>query len=216
MSEQPQPLNILRVNILCPEDSVIQKAKNRLVQHGVVIFPAHCLYGVAANALDPRAVERVFLLKQRPKNNPLLVLVKDLDSISPMVKSIPDPAKRLMENFWPGRLTIVFEAADHICPLLTAQTGKIGIRLPGHPVARALVEAVDFPVTGTSANLSGEPGCTQTCALDPSIITNADLILDAGRLQGGAGSTIVDVSAGPVKILRHGSIPARQILACLG
>ncbi len=201
-----------------PDHGIIQHAGKILTLNGLVIFPAQCLYGVAANALDPQAVEKVFQIKQRPKNNPILVLIRDTADLIALVKTIPPQAHCLMDLFWPGGLTLVFEAADHISPTLTAQTGKIGIRLPGHPVALALVNAVNFPITGTSANLSGQPGCTTPTRLSPSITTNADLILDAGRLQGGTGSTIVDVTCTPVKILREGAVPAQAIIgaqACL-
>jgi len=188
-----------------PDPATIAKAGKILTDKGVIIFPAQCLYGVAANALNPAAVEKVFQIKKRPKDNPILVLVRNKADLVSLVKAIPPQAQSLMDRFWPGSLTLIFKAADHISPHLTAHTGKIGIRMPGHPVARALVNAVDFPITGTSANLSGQPGCTQPAQLPQSIVSDADLILDANRTQGGIGSTIVDVTCTPIKILRQGA-----------
>ena len=205
--------NIIRVDSSHPEPDIIHQAANILKQGGLVIFPASCLYGVAANALAPTAVNKVFQLKHRPRNNPILVLIKTVDQLSDLVSVVPPQAQTLMDRFWPGGLTLVFDAAAHLCPELTAGSGKIGIRLPGHPVAQALVNSVDFPVTGTSANLSGRPGCTRINSLDPTIIQHADLILDAGPVNGGTGSTVVDVTCNPPKILRQGAVPARDILA---
>lgn len=178
---------------------------------GIVIFPTQCLYGVGANALDPLAVQKVFDIKQRPKDNPILVLIQDLVELKSLVKKIPHLAQVLMDRFWPGSLTLVFEATDSVSPLLTAHTGKIGIRLPAHPIAKALVQQAQGPITGTSANLSGQPGTSRISQLPPSMIQTADLILDAGTLKGGTGSTIVDVTCDPVCILRQGAIADIQI-----
>ncbi|MDD4274918.1 MAG: L-threonylcarbamoyladenylate synthase [Desulfobacter postgatei] len=206
---------IIRVDKTNPDLDIIIQAAGILKTGGLVIFPASCLYGVAANALCADAVEKVFQLKQRPRNNPILVLIKNRDQLNGLVTRIPGKARVLMDRFWPGGVTLVFDAAGNVTPQLTAGRHKLGIRLPGHPVARALVNSVDFPVTGTSANLSGCPGCTQIDMLCPEIVEKADLILDAGPVQGGAGSTVVDVSVTPPKILRQGATPAADIYDCL-
>lgn len=202
---------MIRVDARRPDQDLIQKAGKILTRNGVVIFPAQCLYGVAANALKPDAVEKVFRLKHRPGDNPILVLIRDRKDLKDLVKTVPSSAERLMRRFWPGSITLVFEAAGHISPRLTANSGKIGIRLPGHPVARALVNAVDFPLTGTSANLSGQPGCNRASDLPPSIVEDADMILDAGPVRGGQGSSIVDVTGPSISILRHGAVSEEDI-----
>lgn len=206
---------VIRVDKNHPEPLIINQAAGILNTGGLVIFPAACLYGVAANALSADAVEKVFRLKQRPRHNPILVLIKNMGQLDGLVSTIPDTAGILMNTFWPGGLTLVFDAADHVNTKLTAGRRKLGIRLPGHPVAKALVNSLDFPITGTSANLSGRPGCTQTDMLEPEIIEQADLILDAGPVQGGAGSTVVDVTCTPPKILRQGAVTATAIDSCL-
>lgn len=206
---------IIRVDKDHPEPDIINQAAGILKTGGLVIFPAACLYGVAANALAADAVEKVFQLKQRPRNNPILVLIKNTKQLEDLVATVPDKARILMDRFWPGGLTLVFDAADSVSPKLTAGRHKLGIRLPGHPVARAIVNSIDFPVTGTSANLSGRPGCTRTDMLSPEIIEKADLILDAGPVKGGAGSTIVDVTLIPPQILRRGTVADTDIYACL-
>ena len=202
---------IVSIDPVNPESDLIDSAGKIIQNNGVVIFPAKCLYGVAANALNKKAVEKVFHLKNRPLNNPILILLPDRTVLPDLVKSIPKPAEKLINAFWPGNLTIIFEAKDNIPPLLSAGTGKVGVRLPAHPVAKALVEAVGFPITGTSANLSGQNGCSRTDQLVPSIIDHADLVLNAGILKGGAGSTIVDITALNINIIREGEISARKI-----
>jgi L-threonylcarbamoyladenylate synthase len=194
-----------------PESDIIKRAGKIIQNSGVVIFPAQCLYGVAVNALDEKAVKKVFNLKQRSLNNPILTLINNRSQLEDLVKSIPASAKKLMGAFWPGNLTIVFKAQNSIPDILTANTGKIGIRIPAHPVARALVRYIKVPITGTSANLSKQKNCNQADHLDPSIIENADLILDAGKLKGGTGSTIVDVTSSKNNIIRQGVISTSRI-----
>jgi L-threonylcarbamoyladenylate synthase len=202
---------IVLIDPVMPDPVSIAKAGKILQKNGVVIFPAKCLYGVAANALDETAIKKVFHLKQRPWINPILVLISDRIQLSTLVTSISRQAYTLMDAFWPGNITLVFEAKKHISKYLTAGTGKIGIRIPAHPVAKALVEYVNFPITGTSANLSGKNGCNQIDQLSSTIIDQAYLVLDAGTLKGGRGSTIVDVTASSVTIIREGEVTANQI-----
>ena len=120
-----------------------------------------------------------------------------------------------MDRFWPGRVTLVFEAAATVPNYLTAGSGKIGIRLPGHPVAAALIESLGAPLTGTSANLSGKPGCSCIDDLDPLLVQPMDAVLDAGPLKGGNGSTVVDVTGDIPRVLREGQIPEKDILTLI-
>lgn len=206
---------IVSIDPVTPEPDPIAKAGKILQKNGIVIFPAKCLYGIAANALDETAIKKVFHLKQRPWNNPVLVLIPDQKMLPDLVTSIPRQARKLMDAFWPGNITLVFKAKKHISKLLTAGTRKIGIRIPSHPVAKALVEQVNFPITGTSANLSGQNGCNNIDQLSSEFIDQADLVLDAGNLKGGLGSTIVDVTASPVIIIREGEVKTSQITKIL-
>ena len=206
---------IIRLDPVRPDFESIARAGDVIKKSGTVIFPTRCLYGIGAHALDENAVEKVFQIKQRPLNNPILVLIPDETYLSDLVKSIPESAEKLMKAFWPGGLTIVFEAKGKIPKLLTAGSGKIGIRVPSHPVAKALADHLGFPITGTSANLSGCPGCNKVSLLDPWILENSDLILDSGILKGGAGSTIVDITVFPAHIIREGEVSEKQIQKAL-
>lgn len=211
----PDLKQIIRVDPVNPDAEILKTAGKILDRDGLVIFPAACMYGVAAKAMSRRAVEKVFALKQRPKNKAILILIPGPDSILDFTPSIPKAAEKLMDAFWPGKVTLVFDARKDLPDVLTAGTGKIGIRQPGHPVARKLIQAAGFALTGTSANLSGQKNCTTAAQLPREIIAHADLILDAGRLNGGSGSTIVDVTTDPVTILREGQVTAAQVWEAL-
>ena len=205
----------LRVNPRSPEPEAIGRAEAVIRAGGVVCFPTRCLYGLGADALKAEAVERVFEIKQRPADMPLLVLISRSAQLAELAERVPPIAQLLMERFWPGRLTLVLDARQHIPARLTAGTGKIGIRLAAHPVARALAEAVAGPITGTSANLSGVSGCRQIAELDPRIARQVDLILDGGPLKGGVGSTVVDVTGEAPVVIREGEVSKPEILAAL-
>ncbi len=194
-----------------PGEKAIASAASIMGQGGVVVFPTTGLYGLGADALNPKAVARVYEIKNRPPTKALLVLVNSVDQIMPLVQDIPASAQAIMDRLWPGGITLVFQASDLLPPLLCGGTGKIGIRMAAHPVARALVEKLGRPITGTSANLSGEPGASDFALLAPYILNNTPLALDAGTLGGGPGSTIVDVACTPPVILRHGAVSRESI-----
>jgi len=206
---------ICKINQVTPQPDIINKAAEIIKNSGVIVFPTWCLYGLAANAFSPDAVKRIFKIKNRMADNPLLILVKNKQQVKRLVKKIPESAELLMKYFWPGRITLVFEAEDRVPEILTAGTGKIGIRLPEHPVAQALLNQLETPITGTSANISNADGCNNIDKMDLSIITNTELTLDAGILKGGNGSTIVDITTTPITIIREGEISSEEIYRIL-
>ncbi len=193
----------------------MERAADLIKKGGMVVFPAKCLYGLAVDAFNPEAVARIFKVKQRPPTNPILVLIPDVSALAHLVTGVSSAARAIMDRFWPGDVTLVFEATPNLPHVLTASTGKIGVRLPQHPVARALLKAVDMPVTGTSANISGKKGCVRADALDIRLLQGVDMVLDAGRLKGGQGSTVVDVTQSPPRVLRRGEIGETEILQCV-
>ena len=184
----------------------IYQAAQIILDDGVVVFPTRAFYGLGANSFSRKAVERIYRIKQRAPTKPILILIADLTELSPLVRTVPDAAIDLIERYWPGEVTLVFEAAKVLPDSLTGGTGKIGIRLVGHSVARGLVKAVGRPITGTSANISGRPACSTVNVLDNEIVQEVDLVLDNGRLAGGRGSTIIDVTVNPPKVLREGVV----------
>ena len=198
-----------------PQHALIVEAARVIEKGGVVMFPTSFIYGLGADAFNVDTIDRIFRIKKRPHNKPLSVLVKNREVLYRLVQYIPPYASIIMDSFWPGKITIVFKAKDGLPENLTAGTDTIGVRIPEHTVACALVNALDSPLTGTSANFSGHTGCSQIPDLDPMIADELDLILDAGPLEGGIGSTVIDVTGDTPKILRQGAIPAKDIFAVL-
>ncbi len=215
MSKKRKRLKNYKINHEQPEPEIIQRAVTLIKQGGVVAFPTRCLYGLGAAAFDAAAVERVFEIKQRPSQKPILILIDRRIQLKRLVSRVSKAASRIMEQFWPGRVTLVFEAAGTVPHHLTAGTGKIGIRLTGHPVAAALVKSLEGPLTGTSANFSGRPGSRCIDDLDPQLVQQLDAVLDAGPLKGGTGSTVVDVTQDIPRVLREGEISEKEILTLL-
>jgi L-threonylcarbamoyladenylate synthase len=189
---------ILCVDPESPDEDTIDKAAALIKMGGLVVFPTSSFYGLGASAFHSETVEKVFRAKKRDPQNPVLILIASL-----------------AELVWPGSLTLVFQAADVLPSNLTGNTGKIGIRLASHAVAHNLVSAVGKPITGTSANISGQGGCITVAGLDQHIRDQVDLVIDAGKLPGGEGSTVVDVTVNPPKIIREGAIRAAKIHAVL-
>ncbi|NVM22230.1 MAG: threonylcarbamoyl-AMP synthase [Desulfobacterales bacterium] len=202
---------ILSVDPESPDREMIARAAALIKKGGLVIFPTNTFYGLGAAAFDIEAVDRVFRVKERDPQRPLPILIADMADLDPLVRTIPQTATRLIEAFWPGGLTLVFHAADVVPQNLTGHTGKIGVRLAGHPVASAMVKTAGSPVTATSANLSGKPGCTAVAGIDRRIKDRVDLVLDAGTLGGKKGSTVVDVTVEPPEILREGVISSQAV-----
>lgn len=207
--------NIRKIDARLPDPNIIKAAADVLKKGGIVAFPTTGLYGLAADAFNPDAVRGLFRLKKRPPNNPILILIKNRAVIDEVAEIVPPEAMQFMDRFWPGDITIVLKARADLPETLTGGTGKIGVRIPAHPVAQALVKAFDNPVTGTSANISGEPGCAEIKNMDDRLLKKLDLILDAGPLKGDQGSTVIDVSERPFRLIREGRIGKEEIFSLL-
>lgn len=209
-------IKTVKINPSLPKDSLydhntIDRAVKIIKDGGVIAFPTRCLYGIGADAMNAKAVDKVFQIKKRPLDNPLLILIKGKEELREIVQEIPESANIIMDYFWPGKITIVFKAKKILLKNLTANSGKIGVRMPGNPISTAIVNKLSNPVTGTSANLSNEPGCLEISTIPPSLRKKIDLCLDAGTLKGGTGSTVIDVTCTPLTILREGEISAKEI-----
>ena len=208
-------LKTIKVDPQNPRPEFINQAARMIKDGGIVAFPTRYLYGLGADALNHDAVDRIFEIKKRSHYKPILILIHQQEDLARLAKNVSANALQIMNHFWPGEITVVVDAADMLPQNLTAGSGKIGVRLPQHPVAVALVKAVQGPITATSANLAGKKGCARIDDLDPRIAERLDIILDAGPLKGGIGSTIVDVTIDPPVILREGAVSAKDIFAIL-
>ena len=178
---------------------------------GIVAYPTETFYGLGADATNEKAIEKIFAVKGRNFNNPISLIIGQADDIHPLVQDVPEAARKLMKTFWPGALTIVFLAANNVSPLLTAQSGKIGLRVSSHPGAQGIVQKLKRPLTATSANLTGAPECTRASEVAEQIGDKIDAIIDLGPTPGAAGSTIIDITCDPPVILREGVISRKTI-----
>jgi L-threonylcarbamoyladenylate synthase len=203
---------IVSVSAVRPDEAVITRAAQTIRGGGVVVFPTHGLYGLGADPFNPTAVERVFAIKGRQARKALLVLIAETQALERVALPPNAMALEMMHRFWPGRVTFVLQARKELPAALTGSGDKIGVRLVAHPVAAALVRAVGAPVTGTSANISGSGGCAAVGDMEDRLLDAVDLVLDAGPLAGGPGSTVVDVTGRTPRILREGAVPAKEIL----
>jgi L-threonylcarbamoyladenylate synthase len=206
---------LLKIDPGKPDAEKLAEAVRVLRGGGVVAFPTETFYGLGADARNAAAVEQIFRIKGRNFRNPLSVIVANHGEVIPLVEEIPAAAKILMQTFWPGPLTLVFRASSTVLPRLTADTGKIGIRVSSHPLARLLALGLGGPLTATSANLSGGSECTTAKAVIRALAEFSGRVVDGGETPGGAGSTILDVTVMPPRILREGAISCDLILNAL-
>ncbi|MFW6011074.1 MAG: L-threonylcarbamoyladenylate synthase [Desulfosalsimonas sp.] len=202
---------IARINPAAPDPALIRRAAKIIADGGLVIYPTRNLYGLGADAKNRKAVKRVFEIKKRTFKNPVSVLISSRRDVYMYAEDISNTAERIMDRFWPGGITLVFKAKPGLPDILTAGTQTIGIRLPANPAAAALAKAAETPVTATSANLAGNPGPGRISDIDAALIKAADLVLDAGTLEPGTGSTILDVTCDPPGILRHGRVTSQAL-----
>ena len=200
------PTRICPVDLSHPEPSVLQEAASCLRQGKLVGFPTETFYGLGANALDREAVARVFRVKGRAESKPLLILVDSVRMAESLALEVTDVARKLMATYWPGPLTLVFRAGPELPALLGAGTGTVGMRMPGHPVALALVQAAGFPVTAPSANPSGAVPPTRAEEVKRFLDGKIELILDGGPTAGGRPSTVLDLSVSPPRLIRAGAV----------
>lgn len=180
---------------------------------GVVALPTESFYSLSVDATNAQAVEKIFAIKKRGSELPILILISSVVELTKYVIAIPPAAKEMGERFWPGGLTMIFESAPILPSSLTGGTGKIGIRISSHPVAHAIPKALLVPITGTSANVSGTTPCTTADQVLECLGAEVDLVLDGGPTQGKNPSTVLDVTVDPPLIVREGMIKAEEIIS---
>jgi L-threonylcarbamoyladenylate synthase len=188
-----------------------EEARAVLKGNGIIAVPTDTFYALAANPFHEAALSRLFALKQRAPEKPVLLLVDGQAMLKQLVREVPNPARRLMEKFWPGSLTIIFPGQPHLPRLLTAGTGTIGVRHPRQPLTCRLITALGYPITGTSANRAGRAPLTRADEVFREFGDEVDLILEAGECPGGKPSTIIDVSSSPPRLVRAGALPPAEL-----
>jgi len=192
-------------------EAVSANARTVLLAGGVIAFPTDTFYGLGVDPFNREAVNRVFELKGREKNKPLILLISSRTQLETMVKEITPAHAALIQKFWPGPLTLLFKPGSVIPENVLAGSARIGIRQPGNTMTRDLISALDHPITAPSANLSGESPPITAKQVQQSFGDRVDLIIDGGACQGGGPSTLVDAVERPVRLVRQGVIAFSDI-----
>jgi len=198
---------IIKVDSENPDVAKIQSAADILRNGGLVAFPTETVYGLGADALNAEAVLRLFEAKKRPLDNPAIVHIADITEVYPLVAEVPQKAELLMEQFWPGPLTLLFKRSERVPSVSVAGLDTIAIRMPKHKVALALIKQSQRPIAAPSANLAGKPSPTTAQHVYEDLNGRIDAIIDGGATNIGVESTVVDLSRDPPMLLRPGGTP---------
>jgi L-threonylcarbamoyladenylate synthase len=194
----------------------IKRGVSILRAGGIVAYPTDTVYGLGASASLPRAVERIYEVKERPFNMPLPLLLSDVSQITRVAESVPEIAWSLINAFLPGALTLVLQKSSSVSDIISGGGATVAIRIPAHPVPVALVEGLGAPVVGTSANLSGKPSPLTAGEVYSQLGNKVDFIIDGGRCPGGKESTVVDVTGETPVVLREGAISREELRRVCG
>ncbi len=194
----------------------LQEAAKLLRENEAIAFPTETVYGLGANAMNDEAIAKIFEAKGRPSDNPLIVHIGTKSQLDGIVKEIPPVAEQLMEHFWPGPLTIILPRKEGISEKVTAGLHTVGVRMPDHPVALALIEEANVPVAAPSANRSGRPSPTLASHVYEDLNEKIAGIVDGGATGVGVESTVIDCTSAVPTILRPGGITKEQLEAVIG
>lgn len=197
---------MIKVNPFDPEARPIQEAAHILKSGGVIGYPTETVYGLGTDAYNEEALERLYNIKGRDQNKPLSILIGNQEMLEEVTSRIPPVATGLIRGHWPGALTIIFEASKACPPILTGNSGKIGVRISPHAIVKKLLEAFKGPITSTSANLSGMDSLSDPDEVYRVFRGRIDLIMDGGKTEGEGVSTVIDVTVSPPRILREGVV----------
>jgi len=198
-----------------PQRDAIEEAGKWIRHGGLVAVPTDTLYGLAADPFSAVAVARLFAVKGRAAERAVPLIAADAAQVAAQLGRLPAAGQRLAERFWPGPLTLLMPATRGLAAAVSGGTGRVGVRVPAHAVARAICAAAGRPITATSANVSGEPPTPDPEQVERALGDGLDLLIDAGTTPGGAASTIVDVTGADPALVRAGAISWDDIQAWL-
>jgi L-threonylcarbamoyladenylate synthase len=196
-----------------PQQHLLQEAVDIILGGGLIAFPTDTTYGLGVNPFDDKAVKRVFELKQRDPKKALIILISDKQQIDQLAVDISPTALKLIEQFWPGPLTLIFKTSAEIASFKIGESSKIGIRLPQSPIAQALIQLAKIPVTASSANPSGQPSSLTAQQVLHYFGKQVDFVIDGGPASSQRESTVLDVTTDPPKLIRAGAISLERIKA---
>lgn len=195
--------------------AVFDNAVQVLRQGGVVAFPTETYYGLAVDPFNQDALSRLFAVKKRAISKPVLTLINNREHLQLLVIDISPVFTLLMDQFWPGPLTLVFSAQQSLPALLTGNTDTVGVRQSSHPVANMLADAFGGPITATSANISGQEPAVAATEIKKFFRKGVDAIINGGKTPGGKGSTIIGIRQNRLQCLRDGVVPYTKIIAAV-
>lgn len=202
--------------IRLPADAAgIDQAAKVIRAGGVVALPTDTFYGLAVDPFRPDALARLFEVKGRPAERAVPLIAGDLEQVVSRLGALPPPGRALADRFWPGPLTLVIDAPAALARDVSGGTGRVGVRVPTHEVARALCRACGSPLTATSANISGAPASASPDDVERALGARIDMLLDAGPTPGGAASTVVDVTGSAPLLVRAGAVSWSEVVACV-
>lgn len=204
------------MSILTPTPEAIQTAARTIRQGGVVVIPTETVYGIACDALNKDAVMRVFEVKGRPSDNPLIVHISEWDMLDMVAQDIPPLAKKFAEKYWPGPLTLVLPKRPEVPLETTGGLNSVAVRMPRHRVALDVIRQAERPIAAPSANVFMALSPTRAQDIDPEILVEVDVILDGGPCEVGLESTVLDLTDDTPRILRPGAITRADIQAITG
>jgi len=208
---------IIKISSADPEASLIAYAADK-IRHGEVLgMPTDTFYGLAADPLNLRAVDRIYEIKSRSRHKPLSLLIESVEQAEELSRPLPDEFYVLARKFWPGPLTMIVRASERLPLKVTANTGNVALRVPAAPIPVAVIHASGLPITATSANLSGASECTTAEEVHDQLRGRLNVIIDGGRSPREVASTIIDLSGdqGIWSIQREGAIPSQEVQKAL-
>lgn len=205
------PVEVRKISAQAPEPDVIDYGATFIKRGRVIAIPTDTFYGLSADPFNLAAVERVFQIKGRPETRALPILVNSVEQAVSLARDVPDSFLTLANKFWPGALTLVVEATDRLPLKVTGNSGSVALRWADSPIVTALIEAVEGPITGTSANLSGYPSCSNAGQIVEQLGKKLSLVLDAGDTGGTLASTIVHIKGDEWSIIREGNLLESEI-----
>ena len=209
-----QKNKILKIDPEKPALAKIKKAAVVIKKGGLVIFPTDTVYGLGTNALLPKAIRKIYKIKKRSLNKPIILLIASKSPVKKLASGISPAAEKLMEKFWPGPLTLIFKASPLGC-IITGGLSTVSLRMPANKIALGLIREAGVPLATTSANISGESSITGALSASDDIKNKVDLIIDGGKSKLGLESTIVDMTVFPPRLIREGCIKKDKILRLL-
>lgn len=205
---------VLKINDI--DDVNLIEAAEILKKGGVVAFPTETVYGLGANAMDEKAIEKIFIAKGRPADNPLIVHVASVEDLKKLVSDINEKSEKLIKNFCPGPLTLIFNIDKKVAKNVTSGLNTLAIRIPDNPIARKLIALSGLPIAAPSANISGKPSPTEGEHVIDDLYGKVDCIIVSEQSKVGLESTIIDMTSKPPMLLRPGKITIEEIENIIG